>query len=101
MEADRHAQLTALLNDTESAHGRYEATELEGVYDEAWPAWYGRYAVEHGLGEIIGHPVTAEEAGAFLERTYAEYGDADPKPDEPWAEYLARRMLEDLERRGS
>ena len=54
MTTDRIAALEALLAETEAAHGAYETTELNGVYDQEWPRWYAAYAVEHGIGEIRG-----------------------------------------------
>ncbi|MGI8657799.1 MAG: hypothetical protein ACR2K4_03380 [Candidatus Limnocylindria bacterium] len=96
MESNQTDRLTALLNEAQRAHGTYEATELNGVFDQEWPQWYAAYAVEHGLGEILGHDVTADAAGAFLTRAYAEYEQTDPKPEASWAEVLAPRMLNEL-----
>lgn len=96
MDADRVARTAALLAETEYAHGAYEAEELNGVYDQAWPSWYASYAVEHGLADVLGRSVDAETTAAFLERTYAEYEATDPPPAAPWAEFLARRMVEEL-----
>ena len=44
--------IEALLAEAEQAHGTYEATVLQGVYDQDWPRWYAGYAVEHGVAEI-------------------------------------------------
>jgi hypothetical protein len=32
-----------LLKDTAAAHGKHEAEELGGVFDEQWPEWYATY----------------------------------------------------------
>ena len=88
--------VSALLSKTEAAHGQYETTELQGVYDQAWPAWYGAYAVEHGLGEVIGHAITAEQLTAFLTNAWTDFAAADPKPSEGWAAYTARRIVAEL-----
>ena len=65
MTTDRIAALEALLAETEAAHGAYETTELNGVYDQEWPRWYAAYAVEHGIGEIlVGHAVSSDDLAA-------------------------------------
>jgi hypothetical protein len=86
----------ALLVETEEAHGRYEATELNGVYDEEWAAWYAVYAVEHGIGSLIGHAITADQLALLLRSSFAEFQQADPKPIEPWPVLAARRIVTQL-----
>jgi len=92
MADDRTEALTALLDESEAAHGAYETTELNGVYDQEWARWYAAYAVEHGIDELVGHEVTTDELAKFLADSYLEFERADPKPDEPWAAYTARRI---------
>lgn len=41
-DSDR-AVVLRLLNETAAAHGEYEKTELNGVFDEQWPEWYATY----------------------------------------------------------
>ena len=96
MTTERIAALEALLIETEKAHGAYETTELNGVYDQEWPRWYAANAVDHGLGEIIGRTVSADELTEFLTRHWSALQRADPKPSEPWTTSLARRMAEEL-----
>lgn len=67
---DRTQTVSALLTETEQAHGVYETTVLGGVYHKEWAEWYAAYAVEHGIGDLIGHPVTAEQLGTFLASTF-------------------------------
>ena len=93
---DTVSAITALLDETEKAHGEYESTELHGVYDEAWPEWYAQYAVDHGLGGFVGGEVPADELTRFLAMTWAQYERADPKPSESWAQYAARRIATEL-----
>ena len=95
MNDDRVAAIAALLSETETAHGAYETAELGGVYDEAWPAWYAAYAVDHGLGELLGREVSGDDLAAFLTRAYAAFEQIDPKT-ESWQAYIARRIAEDL-----
>ena len=47
--------LLDLLYRTSSAHGEYETTELNGVYDVAWADWYADWAIRNGLNSLIGH----------------------------------------------
>ncbi|MFI1990529.1 VOC family protein [Actinoplanes sp. NPDC020271] len=37
------AELEQALRDAALAHGRHEADELDGKYDENWPAWYATF----------------------------------------------------------
>jgi hypothetical protein len=96
MVDNRIHAIEALLERAESAHGDYERTELNGVYDEQWPAWYATYAVEHGLGEIIGRDLLATEVGDYLTRAWETFRTGDPKPSEPWSSWTARRIDADL-----
>jgi hypothetical protein len=96
MEADRIGAINELLAETEHAHGAFETGELNGVYDREWPRWYAAYAVEHGIGALVGHEVTPDQLAQFLSSSDAEFGQTDPKPVEPWSAYVARRIVEEL-----
>jgi 4a-hydroxytetrahydrobiopterin dehydratase len=100
MLADRIEALNALLVAAEEAHGKFEATELSGVYDQEWARWYAGYAVEHGIGDMLGRDVTTDQLAQFLGRRYADFKRMDPKPSEPWAAYTARRIAADLSHAG-
>jgi hypothetical protein len=95
VSTDRIGAIQALLEQTEAAHGIYETTELDGTYDQDWPAWYARYAVDHGLSDLVGRALTAEEVTGVLEHIWDDPQRADPKPSEPWAAYAARRLAEE------
>lgn len=43
MEPGMTEVLTELLRQAAEAHGRYEAEELGGVYDNEWPEWYASH----------------------------------------------------------
>ena len=96
MEMDRTDAVRTLLERTEAAHGTYESTELNGVYDQEWPAWYAAWAVEHGIAEPIGHAVTTDQLGRFLAETNVEFEQAEPTPSESWQAYTARRIAAEL-----
>lgn len=96
MTGDRIQAMTALLRQAEEAHGVYETTELNGVYDEDWATWYAAYAVDNGIGDLLGRPVAQGDLGRFLASTFADFKAADPKPIEPWAAHTARRILAEL-----
>ena len=96
MTAERVQALHELLLETEAAHGAYEATTLNGVYDEAWPRWYAEYAVEHGIGSLVGADLPAQRLTAFFERSWADYQRIDPKPTDSWDMYTARRIAAEL-----
>lgn len=96
MTDNRNEALVALLAETEAAHGAYEATELNGVYDEDWPRWYATYAVDNGIGPLLGHAVSADDLAGFLTRSYAEFQATEPKPTESWASYTAGRIATEL-----
>lgn len=95
---DRTAAVDALLVRAGQAHGEFEATELHGVYDQEWPRWYATYAVEHGFGVLIGHPITIDRLAAFLASSNAEYERIEPERREPWTTYTARRITAELGR---
>lgn len=96
MPADRAEAVSALLVEAEEAHGVYETTELNGVYDQEWARWYSAYAVDHGIGAMVGHPVAADQLAEFLASSFAHFKQADPKPTESWAAYTARRITAEL-----
>lgn len=94
MATDRIAALEALLTETEAAHGVYETTELNGVYDQDWPRWYAGYAVDHGIGTLLGRDVGADELAQFLATSWDELQQADPRPMDPWTAFIARRLID-------
>jgi len=96
MTEDRTAAVEALFVQAQEAHHEFEATELNGVYDEEWPRWYAEYAVENGLGGLVGQAIATDRLGRFLADSYGEFAAADPKAGEPWPAYIARRITTEL-----
>ena len=91
---DRAEAIAALLVEAEGAHGVYESTELNGVYDRDWPRWYATYAVDHGIGELLGREVEVDELGRLLATGFEEFEKTEPSPTEPWSRFLGRRIAE-------
>jgi hypothetical protein len=89
---DRTSAIGALLGEAEAAHGVYETTELDGVYDTDWPRWYAGYAVDHGIGELVGRSVGVDELAELLASSWGRFQAADPKPSEPWQAFIARDL---------
>lgn len=96
MASERIEEISALLGRAEEAHGAYEQAELGGVYDEDWPRWYATYALDNGIGAMLGHDVSADELAEFLTRSNAEFQATEPKLTESWASYTAGRIATEL-----
>jgi hypothetical protein len=88
--------IATLLREVETAHGTYEAHELGGVFDEAWPDWYAGYLLGHGLGDRLPGAVALGVSGLapILARLAANY--EREQPAEPWPEDYARRLVASL-----
>ena len=96
VEVDRAEAVRDLLVNAESAHAAYEHFDLGGVRDKDWARWYGEFALEHGLEDILGHRIPLDQVGTLLSKAYAEFEQRDPKPSEGWADFVARRVVEAL-----
>jgi hypothetical protein len=86
------AAIEALLDKAAAAHHVYERDALRGVYDEQWPAWYGAYVVERGLGRLVGRDLAAGDVGDTLMRGWEAFSSLDPKPTVSWSAWMARRI---------
>jgi len=96
MENDRIAGVEAILAQTEAAHGAYEAAELHGVYDQAWATWYAAYAVDQGIGDALGRPISPADLAAFFVRSWADRTATDRDSPDSWAAWTARRLAAGL-----
>ncbi len=96
IERDGIEPIKELLVRTGEAHGRYEKAELNGVYDQEWARWYAAYAVEHGIGDLLGHPVTTERLAAFFESSNLDLERIELELRDPWPTYTARRIASEL-----
>src|SRR5438874_2471677 len=86
------SEISSLLANTESAHGRYEAEVLKGIRDEDWPKWYADYLLAHGLLDLFPTPAAAAQIGEHLDELLAEADTLHRAnaPDERWQDYYAR-----------
>jgi hypothetical protein len=73
-----------------------KTTELNGVYDQAWPSWYADYAVERGIGDVLGQAVTTDPLAEFLATSFTDFKENEPSRSEGWAGYTARRLTTEL-----
>jgi hypothetical protein len=94
MLGGRLDEITDLLDEAGAAHGIYEQTELNGVYDQEWARWYAGYVVEQGISALLGHVVTVDQVAAFFTSSYADY--QRDKLTENWSIYTARRLQNEL-----
>jgi hypothetical protein len=94
MPSDRFRALEALFRKTEAAHGEYESTQLNGVYDQDWARWYADYALDNGFGALTGAPVSPDELAGFFSSSWEEAQRADPPPTDPWPTQAARHVDE-------
>ena len=91
MNDQAQQQIAALLSETGAAHGVYEEGELNGVYDQNWPAWYAAYLVEHGLGNLVEVALAVEQLSQLLKQYDQDYQHQQPR--EGWPAYYARRLV--------
>ncbi len=45
--------IESLLIQAEQAHGQYEQTILNGIYDRDWASWYANYAIDQGIEKVL------------------------------------------------
>src|SRR5438309_6624217 len=93
-QAQLRSQIAALLMQTGAAHDKYEQSALGGQYDVEWPKWYASYLVEHGLPELLGQEGKLDSAQVEELLTKADASHRTTAPNEPWADYYARYLLE-------
>ncbi|HEX2765861.1 MAG TPA: hypothetical protein VHR55_04390 [Candidatus Limnocylindria bacterium] len=92
MTDDRADAIRQLLVRAEAAHGAYEANELAGRYDEAWPRWYARFMVDNGLGGTLGREPSVDDVERVLSSSWAESEASSPTPAESWPALVAERL---------
>ena len=73
MPETKQREIANLLDKTLAAHSLHEKRELNGVYDQDWPAWYAAYLVEHGIGDLLGQAITPEQLAGLLKQYDEDY----------------------------
>ena len=96
MEKHPEKAVATLLREAEREHGVYEQLVLSGVRDEAWPLWYAKFLLEHGLAKVLpgAETVGAKRLAAMLKR-YADDYDLETY-EVPWPEIYAERLVAEL-----
>ncbi len=94
MNRTNEAAIEHLLHRAGKAHGEYEETTLGGVYDEAWPAWYAQWLLDHGFALLVARPVVLDMLSEMLADLNAAHRATDGSPSWPafYAEGLAHRL---------
>jgi hypothetical protein len=84
-------EIANLLDKTLAAHSLHEKRELNGVYDQDWPAWYAAYLVEHGIGDLLGQAITRGELTGLLKQYDKDY--RAQRQLDGWPDYYAAQLL--------
>lgn len=87
-------KLQDLLSKAQSAHHDFEATELEGKFDEQWAAWYAEYLIENGIAGLFGAEPDPDTLAARLHEISQRH--KAERTATAWAEYTARELLNNL-----
>jgi hypothetical protein len=91
MPAIEQREVANLLDRAQAAHGTYEEGELNGVYDQDWPAWYAPYLVEQGIRGLLGQAITVEQLARLLKQYDEEY--RAQQRQEGWPDYYAAQLF--------
>ena len=91
MPVSEQPEIANLLGQAGAAHGAYEERELNGVYDQDWPAWYAAYLVEHGIADLLCKAITTESLARLLKQYDEDY--RTQQRQEGWPDYYAVQLL--------
>src|SRR3954447_6431459 len=97
MQTDRTQAIACLLRETESAHGEYEASALDGAYDENWPVWYAAYLLDHGVAGLLAGVATPSPDTLAHTLKALEREQKQQAPDTPWFDYYAQHLAPALD----
>ncbi len=81
----------SLLRRAGAAHGVYETTELNGVYDESWADWYADWVLANGMNNLLGTDFTPEQFSRILTEINEAHQQANT--GESWAQFTARTLV--------
>ncbi len=86
-------RVESLLIQAEQAHGHYEQTVLNGVYDQDWAIWYANYAIDQGMEKVLNRSFLGERLSQFLSQSYEQY--KAEKSQKTWAAYTSQKLVEE------
>jgi hypothetical protein len=86
-------RVESLLIQAEQAHGQYEQTVLNGIYDQNWAVWYANYAIEQGMEKVLNRLFSRERLSQFLSQSYEQYKAAQSQ--KTWVAYTAQKLVEE------
>lgn len=87
-------QIEALLLQSEQAHGQYERSVLNGVYDQNWATWYAQYAIDRNIEKCLNRQLSIEQLSQFLSRSYDQY--KAERSQQSWATYIAEKLVKEF-----
>jgi hypothetical protein len=90
MTSESESRVAALLSEAADAHHTYEQEELGGERDEAWAAWYARYALDRGLDGMVAQAPSPERLTELLTEATEEHEREGSSED--WASFVAARI---------
>ena len=86
-------RIESLLIQAEQAHGQYEQTILNGIYDQDWAIWYANYAIDQGIEKVLNRSFSGEQLSQFLSQSYEQY--KVEQSQKTWAAYTAQKLVEE------
>ena len=84
-------EIADLLSRAGGAHHIFEQTELKGVYDTEWPAWYADWCVAHGLNRLLKTQRSSAELARLLNDINEQRKQSSTDLD--WAAFTAQELL--------
>jgi hypothetical protein len=94
MDNPKSTQISDLLHQASLAHHAYEQDELNGEYDQQWPAWYAAWLLDNGLAELLEKRPEAAGLAKFLEDSSLAFKDLSNQSDEQsWQDYTAAGLI--------
>lgn len=87
-------QIETLLIQSEQAHGQYERSVLNEVYDQNWATWYAQYAIAHNIDKYLDKQLSTEQLSQFLNQSYDQY--KAEQSQQSWATYTAEKLVKEF-----
>lgn len=87
-------RIETLLKQAQEAHHIFEKDELQGKFDEQWPAWYADFLLNNGLATLTGTTPDPDALASFLDQTSQQMKSESSQ--QPWHEYTANKLFNTL-----